>query len=365
MIDFLIVGAGLFGSIIARELHDDGYRVLVVEKEDHVGGMVYTEDVGGITVHKYGAHIFRTDNINLWNYVNMFSPFVPYIHTPMAKYGSRVFNLPFNMNTFNQLWGTILPESAKVMIDCQRVPKDNPQNLEEYALSVVGRDIYNTFIKGYTEKQWGKPCSELPVETMKRIPIRFTYDNNYYSGKMYSGIPVFGYTQFIRSILKDVPYICGFNDKSSFRKNYMAEKIIYTGCIDDFFDYRFGALGYRSLQFRQEYLSYTDNYQGVSVMNYTSADVPYTRIIEHKHFLGEKVNHTVITKEYPAVYSIGNSKPYYPMLDNKNRALYNKYVQYASEKRPDIIFCGRLGSYAYYDMEDTILNALKLYKSLI
>ena len=368
MTSYLVIGAGLFGATVAHELRKAGRPVVVVEKKSHLAGMAYTEKWGNVPVHKYGAHIFRTDDKFIWEYVNKFGEFKPYVHSPIAVYssdaGSEVYNLPFNMNTFSKLWGIITPAAAKMVIDSQRVPCENPQNLEEYALSVVGKDIYNKLIKGYTEKQWGVLCTELPVSVMKRIPIRFTYDNNYSANKPYQGIPINGYTAVIEALLDGV-FVIRNTDGIELMKCVDDDCIvIYTGSVDDIFEYDEGYLGYRSLKFEECKLPDTDNYQGVSVVNYTSSLVPYTRIIEHKHFLGNECDGTIITYEYPMKYTPGMER-YYPLSDGYNIALYNRYVARLKYHYPNIILGGRLGSYQYTDMEDTIKAALKLSHDLL
>ena len=360
MFDVLIVGAGLFGATLAHHLTNDGLKVLVVEKENNIGGTVRTESVNGICVHKHGAHIFRTNDRLLWNFVNEFDEFVPFINSPLAVHNNIIYNLPFNMNTFSRLWNIKSPEQAKAIIQTQikEYGLDRaPNNLEEFALSTVGRDIYEAFIKEYSEKQWGRPCAELPANTMRRIPLRFTYDNNYYNER-FQGIPSHGYSYVIERMLSESVVLCGIDGKLFVRANpKIACVIIYTGCIDDFYDYMYGPLEYRSLRFKHEILS-VDDFQGNAVVNYSDKDVDYTRIIEHKHFLNTECSGTVITKEYPSV----SGYPYYPIDDENNRAVYNKYL--AMAKEDNIIFAGRLGSYKYYDMEDTISNAINLYLKL-
>ena len=351
--DYLIVGAGLFGSTLADILTKDyNKRVLVVDKNDYVGGMCHTYKQHSITVHEFGAHIFRTDSIELWNFVNELTPFKPFVNSPLAYCHGRIYNLPFNMNTFNQLWGITIPEDAiaKIKIDC--VPNDNPQNLEEYALSKVGRTIYDMFIKDYTEKQWGKKCTELPVSILGRLPLRFTFDNNYYANKLYQGIPYYGYTQLIEEMLKysDVEL-----SVDNWRKyEHEAKRIIYTGSIDEYYNYRFGELEYRSLRFDTNVLGVSNLY-GNAVTNYTTKEYPYTRAIEHKHFLGEESSDTIISYEYPEKYN-GKNERYYPIETIENLELYNKYKSIET----NVIFAGRLGQYKYTDMEQTIVNAQNL-----
>lgn len=348
----LIVGAGLFGATLAHNLGAQ-FDITVVDKRNHIGGNVYTENVNGINVHKYGAHIFRTNDKTIWNYLNSFAEFNNFINSPIAIYHNKAYNLPFNMNTFNQLWGAKTPGVADDIIKSQRVHCDNPKNLEEYALSLVGTDIYNAFIKEYTEKQWGKPCHELPISIMKRIPLRFTYDNNYYSCK-YQGVPIGGYTQIIEKMLSNTCVLLnidGVDYVKTYKDDY--DYIIYTGCIDEFYGYRFGKLEYRSLVFK-EFCVQLENYQGNAVVNYTDKSHPYTRVIEHKWFENTQSNYTVISKEYPE--SIG--EPYYPIESETNLNLYAKYQELA--KQDSIIFAGRLGNYKYTDMEETISNAMIL-----
>lgn len=358
--DYLVVGSGLFGSTFAYEAAKRGKRVKVIEKRDHIGGNIYTEKIEGINVHKYGAHIFHTNNKSIWNYVNQFAEFNRYTNSPIANYKGEIYNLPFNMNTFNKLWGVITPEQAKAKIEEQRnaAKIDKPTNLEEQAISLIGTDVYQKLIKGYTEKQWGRKAVELPSFIIKRLPVRFTYDNNYFNDK-YQGIPIGGYTQIIEKMLSN-PLIDLETGVDFFNKkaNYLAEypKIIYTGMIDQFFNYQFGALEYRSLHFETTILD-KKNYQGNAVVNYTDAETPFTRIIEHKHFEFGDQPKTVITKEYPKNWVKGD-EPYYPMNDTKNNELYSKYKE-LSKNHPNVIFGGRLGMYKYYDMHQVIAAALK------
>lgn len=364
MYDFLIVGAGLFGSIFAYEAKKAGKKVLVIDKRDHVAGNIYTENIDGIQVHKYGAHIFHTNNKEVWDYVNQFAEFNRYTNSPVAVYKDELYNLPFNMNTFSRMWGVKTPQEAKEKIEAQvkEAGITEAQNLEEQAISMVGKDIYEKLIEGYTGKQWGRPCRELPSFIIKRLPVRFTYDNNYFNDK-YQGIPVGGYTQIIERMLEGVEVRLNtdfFEQKEELMEQ--AEKVVFTGMIDEYFDYCYGELEYRSLRFETEKLD-IENYQGNAVVNYTEYDVPYTRIIEHKHFefscQGDKegsVQGTVITREYPADWQKGD-EPYYPMNDDRNNMLYAKYKKLA-EQEENVIFGGRLGMYRYFDMHNVVEEAL-------
>lgn len=359
MYDYLIVGAGLFGAVFAHEMTAKGKKCLVIDKRAHIGGNIYTEEIEGINVHKYGAHIFHTSKKEIWDYVNRFATFNRYTNSPVARYKDEIYNLPFNMNTFNKLWGVITPQEAREKIEEQVKEAGivNPSNLEEQAISLVGKDIYEKLVKGYTEKQWGKRADELPAFIIKRLPVRMTYDNNYFND-LYQGIPVGGYTPMIEKLLEgsDVSLNTDyFGDREAF--NNKAEKVLFTGMIDEYFDYCFGELEYRSLKFESQVLD-TDNYQGNAVVNYTEYEVPYTRIIEHKHFEYGTQPKTVITKEYPARWKHGD-EPYYPMNDEKNNALYEKYKELAT-KEDKVLFGGRLGMYKYYDMHNVIEEALKL-----
>ena len=359
MYDYLIVGAGLFGAVFAHEMTAKGKKCLVIDKRAHIGGNIYTEEIEGINVHKYGAHIFHTSNKEIWDYVNRFATFNRYTNSPVARYKDEIYNLPFNMNTFNKLWGVIAPQEAKEKIEEQVKEAGivNPSNLEEQAISLVGKDIYEKLVKGYTEKQWGKRADELPAFIIKRLPVRMTYDNNYFND-LYQGIPVGGYTPMIEKLLEGSDVLLNtdyFGDREAF--NNKAEKVLFTGMIDEYFDYCFGELEYRSLKFKSQVLD-TDNYQGNAVVNYTEYEVPYTRIIEHKHFEYGTQPKTVITKEYPARWKHGD-EPYYPMNDEKNNALYEKYKELAT-KEDKVLFGGRLGMYKYYDMHNVIEEALKL-----
>lgn len=356
--DYLIVGAGLFGSVFAYEANKRGKKVLVIDKRSHIGGNVYTKEIEGINVHEYGAHIFHTSNEMIWNYITKFAKFNRYTNSPVAFYKDEVYNMPFNMNTFSRLWNIKTPKQAKEIIEKQKMEFGitEPKNLEEQAISLVGKDIYEKLVKGYTQKQWGRDCKELPAFIIQRLPVRFTYDNNYFND-LYQGIPIGGYTKIIEKMLEgiDVRLETDFFDK---REDYevMASKIVFTGMIDQYYDYKFGTLEYRSLRFDTEILD-EDNYQGNAVVNYTDYETPYTRIIEHKHFEFGTQSKTVITKEYPSNWKKGD-EPYYPMNDEKNNTLYEKYKYYA-DKEENVIFGGRLGLYKYYDMHNIIDEALK------
>lgn len=354
--DLLVVGSGLFGAVIAREAIDSGKKVLILEKRDHVGGNCYTQNWADIEVHMYGAHIFRTADPAIWKYMERFCEFNHFVNSPIANYKGSLFNLPFNMNTFYQLWGVKTPTEAKATIESQRIPCDNPTNLEEHVLSIAGSDIYNKLVKGYTEKQWGKKCSELPPSIMRRIPFRFIFDNNYFNDPL-QGVPKAGYTDAIEKMIDGVEVRLGV-DYLSDRARYdsLADRVVYTGAIDAFYDYAFGPLEYRSLRFEHEELP-LDNYQGVAVMNFTDGEVPFTRIIEHKHFNFGNQSSTVISREYPVSWSLGDD-PYYPMEDEKNRSRYSEYAKCAA-KESNVFFGGRLGEYRYYDMQDTIKSALE------
>ena len=361
--DYLIVGAGLFGSVFACEMKKKGKRCLVIDKREHIAGNIYTEEILGIQVHKYGAHIFHTSDKRVWEYVNRYAEFNRFINSPVAVYGEELYNLPFNMNTFHKMWGVKTPAQAKAKIEEQirELNISEPQNLEEQALSLAGRDVYEKLIKGYTEKQWGRSCRELPAFIIKRVPLRFTYDNNYFNDR-YQGIPVGGYTAMAEKMLEGTDVRTNTEYKE-FMKRCGAEgitfdKVLYTGMIDEYFDYKLGALEYRSLRFEQEQMPDCANYQGNAVVNYTEREIPYTRIIEHKHFEFGKQPGTVITKEYPAAWKKGD-EPYYPVNDERNNRLYEAYRELA-EKEKNVLFGGRLGQYRYYDMDKTIAEALKL-----
>ena len=361
--DYLIVGSGLFGSIFAYEANKRGKKCLVIEKRNHIGGNIYCENVHGINVHKYGAHIFHTSNKEVWEYINRFAEFNNYINSPVAVYKDELYNLPFNMNTFSKMWGIKTPAEAKAIIEEQKAQYhiENPKNLEEQALSLVGKDVYEKLVKGYTEKQWGRSCTELPSFIIKRLPVRYTYDNNYFNDR-YQGIPIGGYTKIIEKILDgiDVLLETSFEDYKS--KNDISDmKIIYTGNIDEYFGYKYGALQYRTVRFETEYLPDTDNYQGNAVVNYTEREVPYTRIIEHKHFEFGTGEGTVISREYSSEWSVG-IEPYYPINNDENNALYQKYEELARGEK-NVIFGGRLGKYKYYDMDKVIESALEAVKN--
>ncbi|WP_323660176.1 UDP-galactopyranose mutase [Pectobacterium versatile] len=359
--DFLIVGAGLYGAVCAYELNKKGYKVLIVEKRKHIGGNIYTESHGGIQVHKYGAHIFHTNDKEIWEYINNFAEFNRFTNSPIAIHDGKAYNLPFNMNTFYQLWGCKTPTEAKEIIDNQRseFKGKEPSNLEEQAISLVGRDIYDKLIKGYTEKQWGRKATELPAFIIKRLPVRMTYDNNYFSDR-FQGVPIGGYTQIITNMLENIEVkteVDFLSDKSSFTE--MADKVIFTGAIDEYFNYELGYLEYRSLRFETEELD-TDNFQGNAVVNYTNKEIPFTRIIEHKHFDPVDVPHTIITREYPCEWSLGH-EAYYPVNDESNMYLYKKYRELA-KKEDGVFFGGRLAEYKYYDMHQVIRSALNFIK---
>ena len=363
MYNYLIVGAGLFGSIFAYEANKKGKKCLVIDKRNHIGGNIYTEEIEGINVHKYGAHIFHTSDKKVWEYIQQFAEFNRYTNSPIAKYKDEIYNMPFNMNTFNKLWGVITPQEAQKKIEEQKKEFGiaEPKNLEEQAISLVGKDIYEKLVKGYTQKQWGKSCTELPAFIIKRLPVRFTYDNNYFND-LYQGIPVGGYTQIIDKMLEGIEIKLDY-DFFEYRSELesIAEKIVFTGMIDQYYDYCFGKLEYRSLRFETEVLA-CENYQGNAVVNYNEYEIPYTRIIEHKHFEFGCQNaqsnlKTVITKEYPVMWKNGE-EPYYPMNDEKNNILYTKYVDLA-KKEKNVIFGGRLGMYQYFDMHHVIAEALK------
>lgn len=362
MTNYLVVGAGLFGATFAHEAAKRGHKVHVIEKRDHIAGNIYTKEVDGIQVHQYGAHIFHTSKKEIWDYVNQFAEFNRYTNSPIANFHGEIYNMPFNMNTFNKLWGVITPEEAEKKIEEQRAVLNGkrPENLEEQAISLVGTDIYKKLVKEYTEKQWGRDAKELPPFIIKRLPVRFTYDNNYFNDT-YQGIPIGGYTQIVEKMLDDENITVEtntdfFDKKDEYLKDY--DKVVFTGMIDQFFDYRLGELEYRSLRFETEELD-VDNYQGNAVVNYTDKETPYTRIIEHKHFefgKGDK-GKTVITKEYPATWHRGD-EPYYPINDAKNNSLYKEYVELAQKEADNVIFGGRLGQYRYYNMDQVIGAAL-------
>ena len=358
--DFLVVGAGLFGAAFANAVTNAGKSCLVIDRRSHIAGNAYTENIGGIHVHKYGAHIFHTHNKGVWDFVNRFAEFNGYVNSPMARFGDELYNLPFNMNTFYQLWGVKTPAEAMAKLEKQRVQIAEPKNLEEQALALAGRDIYEKLIKGYTQKQWGRTCAELPASIIKRLPMRLTFDNNYFNDR-YQGIPIGGYTQMVANMLVGSEVLLGTDYFDFIAKNpNIAAKTVYSGQIDEFFGYKYGALEYRSLKFETKTKN-TENFQGVAVVNYTAANIPFTRIIEHKHFDPVELSHTVITQEFPAAWEKG-LEPYYPINDEKNTALFAKYTALA-ESQPAVIFGGRLGMYAYYDMDDVIAAALNLAES--
>jgi UDP-galactopyranose mutase len=362
MYDYLIVGAGLFGSVFAHEATKRGKRCLVIDKRSHIGGNVYTEKIEEINVHKYGAHIFHTNSKEIWDYVNSFVEFNRFTNSPIANYRGEIYNLPFNMNTFNKLWGVITPEEAKHKIEAQikEAKIAIPKNLEEQAISLVGTEIYEKLIKGYTEKQWGRSAKELPPFIIKRLPVRFTYDNNYFYDK-YQGIPIGGYNKLFEKLLEGIDVRLNTDFFAERNKLvYLSNKIVFTGMIDQFFDYRFGVLEYRSLQFKTKVLDTTNNYQGNAVVNYTDRKTPYTRIIEHKHFEFGKQDKTVITKEYPIEWK-KDDEPYYPINDDKNTETYIKYNDLANKEK-SVIFGGRLANYKYYDMHQVIGSALAAIK---
>lgn len=357
--DYLIVGAGLYGAVVAHEAAAKGRSCLVIDRREHIAGNIYTREVEGIQVHEYGAHIFHTSDKRIWDYVNQFADFNHYINSPVAVFKDELYNLPFNMNTFSKMWGIRTPQEAKEKIAAQiaglRITE--PKNLEEQALSLVGEDVYRKLVKGYTEKQWGRDCTELPAFIIKRLPLRFTYDNNYFNDR-YQGIPAGGYTAMVERMLKGVEVKLGV-DYLEHRAEFdgMADRVVYTGQIDRYFDYCEGVLAYRKVRFEQEILD-CDNYQGNAVVNYTEREVPYTRIIEHKHFEFGTQPKTVISKEYPGEWQKGE-EPYYPVNDEKNNAVYEAYKKLA-EKERHVVFGGRLGEYRYYDMDKVIGRALEM-----
>lgn len=363
--DFLIVGSGLFGAVCAYELGKKGKTCLVIDKRSHIGGNLYTECLAAIHVHHYGAHIFHTNNLKIWNYINKFGEFNNYINAPVARFHDELYNLPFNMNTFTKLWPDVLTPAdaiARIASEREAAEIDNPQNLQEQAISMVGTTIFEKLVKGYTEKQWGRPCSELPAFIIKRLPVRYTFDNNYFNDR-YQGIPIDGYTNIIEKMLAkaEVQLNCDFF-KQREKLTALADQIIYTGPIDQFYDYRFGTLAYRSLRFETEILN-QPNFQGNAVINYTANDVPYTRIIEHKHFVGTGQPQTVITREYPLAWAKGR-EPYYPINDQANNALYERYRELA-DAETNVHFGGRLAQYQYLNMDKVIEAALELTASLL
>lgn len=363
MYDYLIIGSGLFGSVFARQAADAGKKVLVIDKRPNIAGNVYTEKVEGINFHKYGAHIFHTNNTEVWNYVNRFATFNRFTNSPVANYKGELYSMPFNMYTFNKMWGVVTPEEAAAKIEEQKKEiTGEPQNLEEQAISLVGRDIYEKLVKGYTEKQWGRDCKELPAFIIRRLPVRLTFDNNYFNA-LYQGIPIGGYTKLVENLLEGIEVRLNedyLKDKAKW--NAMAKKVVYTGAIDAYFDYTLGNLEYRSVRFENEILD-MPNFQGNAAVNYTDRETPWTRIIEHKWFEfgkdenGNDLPKTIISKEYSSEWKPGD-EPYYPVNDKKNGELYQKYKALA-EKEENIIFGGRLGEYKYYDMDAVIASALE------
>ena len=377
MYDYLIVGAGLYGAVFAREAAEKGKKCLIIEKRDHIGGNIYTEKVEGINVHRYGAHIFHTNDRQVWNYITRFAEFNRYTNSPVANYKGEIYNLPFNMNTFNKMWGVITPAEAEAKIEAQKkealsklaeskgttLEEFEPSNLEEQAICLAGVDIYEKLVKGYTQKQWGRPCTELPSFIIKRLPVRLIYDNNYFNA-LFQGIPVGGYTKLIENLIGDTEVRLGvdyLSDKAELSK--LAGKVVYTGPIDAYYDFKFGELQYRSVRFETELLNET-NFQGNAVVNYTDAETPFTRIIEHKWFEfgkdedGNDLPKTVISREYSAEWKLGD-EPYYPLNDDKNNALYARYKELA-DAEGNVIFGGRLGEYKYYDMDVIIKRALEV-----
>ena len=364
MYDFLIVGAGLYGATFAYEATKRGKKVLVIDKREHIGGNIYCENIEKINVHKYGAHIFHTSDKEIWNYVNNLVEFNRYTNQPIANYNGEIYNLPFNMNTFNKLWGCITPEDAKKKIEEQKqnAKITDPKNLEEQAISLVGTDIYEKLIKGYTEKQWGRSAKELPSFIIRRLPVRFSYDNNYFND-LYQGIPIGGYNKIIENMLEKSDVQLGINFFENKEKlESMADKIVFTGMIDEFYEYKFGVLEYRSLKFESEILD-KENHQGNAVVNYTDRKTPFTRIIEHKHFEYGTQERTVITREYPAEWNKGD-EPYYPINNKRNNEIYSKYKELAN-KEEKYIFGGRLADYKYYDMHHVIRTALDKIKEVL
>lgn len=357
--DYLIIGSGLYGATFAYRAKEAGKRCLVIDRRPHLGGNIYCEEIEGINVHKYGAHIFHTSHKKVWDFVNSIVEFNRYTNSPIANYKGKLYNLPFNMNTFYTLWGVKTPKEAQAIIEKQRIESGiiNPSNLKEKAISLVGKDIFEILIKGYTEKQWGRKCEDLPADIIKRLPVRFTFDNNYFNDK-YQGIPIGGYNQLINGLLKNIET----RNNIDFLKNRtywekIAKKIVYTGPIDEYYDYRFGKLEYRTLRFEEEVLN-CNNYQGNAVINYTEAEVPYTRIIEHKHFEFGIQPRTVISREYSSEWKEG-SEPYYPINDEKNNRLYQQYAELAQEES-NVLFGGRLAEYKYYDMHHVIEKVLNI-----
>jgi len=383
--DYLIVGTGLFGAVFAHEMKQRGKKCLCIDKREAVGGNIRTELTNSIQIHKYGAHIFHTSDKKIWKYINQFAEFNQYINSPIAVYKDELYNLPFNMNTFSKMWGIKTPDEAKRIIELQKAEcaVEQPKNLEEQALSLVGRDVYEKLVKGYTEKQWGRPCNELPAFIIRRLPVRFTYDNNYFTDR-YQGIPIGGYTAIIEKMLEGTPVITGVSYRDYIAQTGASvpgragtncsgeiessdgadrfDKVLYTGMIDEYFDYELGELQYRSLRFEEEWIGDCDNFQGNAVVNYTDAAVPYTRIIEHKHFEYASGSGTMITREYPAEWKRGD-EPYYPINNEQNEKLYEEYKKLA-EKEKNVLFGGRLGQYRYYDMDKVIAAALNMVEEL-
>ena len=357
--DYILVGAGLYSAVIAWHAKQAGKSCLVLERRSHIGGNIYCEEVEGINVHKYGAHIFHTSDRKVWEFVNSFVEFNRYTNSPVANYKGEIYNMPFNMNTFSRMWGISTPQEAKAIIEKQKAEiTGEPKNLEEQAIALVGRDIYEKLVKGYTEKQWGKDCKELPAFIIKRLPVRFTFNNNYFTDR-YQGIPMGGYNVIIDAMLEGSDVLCNVDYLE--KKDYydgLGKKVLYTGMIDEYFGYSLGTLEYRSLQFETEYLEDTDNYQGNAVMNYTDRETPYTRVIEHKHFEFQECPGTVITHEYPSDWKPG-MEAYYPVNDERNNALYLKYQEMAQQEE-HVLFGGRLGMYKYFDMDKVIEEALGL-----
>lgn len=355
MYDYLVVGAGLFGAVFTQKAIENGKKVLVIDKRENVGGNIFTEEIENINVHKYGAHIFHTSFEDVWEYVNRFAEFNDFINSPKANFKGEIYSMPFNMNTFNELWGVKTPEEAREKIDesVRREYKENPKNLEEQAINLVGREVYEKLVKGYTEKQWGRDCKDLPAFIIKRLPLRFVYDNNYFNDK-YQGIAIGGYTALVEKMLVGADIRLGV-DYFSEDFSSLAEKTVFTGRIDEFFGYKYGKLDYRSLRFETEVLD-TEDFQNNAVVNYTDRETPFTRIIEHKHFENTQSAKTVVTREYPAEFN-GVNEPYYPINNDKNNTLYEKYKTLA-ENEKNIIFGGRLGTYSYLDMDDVIKSAL-------
>ena len=357
--DYILVGAGLYSAVIAWHAKQAGKSCLVLERRSHIGGNIYCEEIEGINVHKYGAHIFHTSDRKVWEFVNSFVEFNRYTNSPVANYKGEIYNMPFNMNTFSRMWGISTPQEAKAIIDKQKSEiTGEPRNLEEQAIALVGRDIYEKLVKGYTEKQWGRDCSELPSFIIKRLPVRFTYDNNYFNDK-YQGIPIGGYNVIIEKMLENCDVELGVDylkEKEKYDK--LANRVLFTGMIDEYYNYKLGNLEYRTLRFENEILEDVDNYQGVAVMNFNSHDEKYTRIIEHKHFEFNDCKGTVITREYPDAWKLGD-EAYYPVNDDKNSKLFNEYKKLAEEEK-NVIFGGRLGQYKYYDMDKVIMAALDM-----